>query len=159
MKTVRKMNSPTAEAIYALATPEVEKLGFELVAVEYVRENGRLFCRLLIDKRGGIDIDECALVNEKLDPFIEQHFPELDYDYFEVSSPGLDRPLITPADFIRHLGEAVEVKLYGSLAGKKTLLGELIDCDEQGITLRSTEEVRQINFADIAKVTLQIIFD
>ena len=95
-----------------LAEPEILEEGVELVDVEFVRE-GKVQCmRVLIDKRGGVTIDECEAVSRRIDPILEEAGLMADVDTFEVSSPGLDRPLKKPADFVRHMGEKVDVGLY-----------------------------------------------
>lgn len=103
----------------AIVEPILQKYQFELVDVEFVKEAGSWHLRVYIDKKGGITIDDLTLVNHELsdemdkDDFIEESY------ILEVSSPGLLRPFKKPKDFMRNIGEDVEMKLFHRLHGKK----------------------------------------
>lgn len=95
-----------------LILPILEEHHFELVDVEFVKEAGSWHLRAYIDKEGGITIDDLTLVNHALgDRMDQEDFIEESY-VLEVSSPGLLRPFKKPKDYIRNLGNDVEVKLY-----------------------------------------------
>ena len=84
--------------------PIVEKNGFELVDVEYVKEGGSWYLRAYIDKPGGINVDDCEIVSRELSDILdEKDFIDEAY-ILEVSSPGLGRPLKKEKDFKRSLG-------------------------------------------------------
>ena len=91
-----------------LLLPILEKYKFELVDVEYVKEGSTWFLRAYIDKEGGITVNDCEDVAREMNPILD----ELDYidgSYtFEVSSPGLGRPLKKEKDFARNLGNSME---------------------------------------------------
>ncbi len=122
-------------AVSRIADPVVRGAGAELVDVEYVREGGVQYLRVLIDERGGITIDKCEAVSREVDPLLTEAGLMDDVDTFEVSSPGLDRPLKKEADFIRHMGEAVDVGLYKAFEGEKTWTGTLKDYQDGDVTL------------------------
>ena len=141
-----------------LAEPEILKEGVELVDVEFVRE-GKVQClRVLIDKRGGVTIDECEAVSRRIDPILEEAGLMADVDTFEVSSPGLDRPLKKPADFVRHMGEKVDVGLYKAIDGDKTITGTLTDYDDGGLTLETADEPVKLEKGEIAVVKQHLDF-
>ena len=95
-----------------LITPILEEHHFELVDVEFVKEAVNWHLRAYIDKEGGITIDDLTLVNHALsDQMDKEDFIEESY-ILEVSSPGLLRPFKKPKDYIRNLGNDVEVKLF-----------------------------------------------
>lgn len=97
----------------------------DLVDVEYVKESGRYFLRVYIDKPGGITVDDCHQVHVRLDELLDQADP-IDHPYvLEVSSPGLDRPLKKPADFVRNIGRRISVRTYQPLDGQKQFVGRL----------------------------------
>ncbi len=97
-----------------LITPILEENHFELVDVEFVKEAGNWHLRAYIDKDGGITIDDLTLVNHALSDLMDKEdFIEESY-ILEVSSPGLLRPFKKPKDYIRNLGQDVEVKLLAS---------------------------------------------
>lgn len=106
-----------------LILPILEEHQFELVDVEFVKEAGSWHLRAYIDKEGGITIDDLTLVNHALSELLDEHdFIEESY-ILEVSSPGLLRPFAKPKDYIRNLGNDVEVKLFAPVTweqeGKK----------------------------------------
>lgn len=118
-----------------LALPEAEKLGFELVDVEFVKEGSTWFLRIYIDKPGGIMIDDCELMNDAIEPLLDEADPISQAYYLEVCSPGLDRPLKTDRDFEKYKGELVEVNLYKALNGEKHFEGRLIGRESGVVTI------------------------
>lgn len=117
--------SKIQEIVYEIAKPIVDEHGFELVDVEYVKEGSNWFLRVYIDKEGGINIDDCQAVSEKLSVVLDEIDPISHAYFLEVSSPGLDRPLKTQRDFEKYRGSLVEVKLFKSIDGKKVFEGTL----------------------------------
>ena len=113
------------EIVTDIALPIVEGFGFELVDVEFVKEGSNRFLRIFIDKPGGITIDDCQAVSEKVSDRIDEADPIAQSYFLEVSSPGLDRPLKKDRDFERYKGEAVELKVYKPINGKKDFEGIL----------------------------------
>jgi ribosome maturation factor RimP len=107
--------------LQALIEPTLAGMGYELVALERV---GRGLLRLYIDKPGGINIDDCVKVSNQLTRLFAVE--NVDYDRLEVSSPGLDRPLMKEADFARFAGERVQVKPRLPMEGRKKFVGQLL---------------------------------
>ncbi len=100
----------------SLITPILEENHFELVDVEFVKEAGSWHLRAYIDKEGGITIDDLTLVNHALSDLMDKNdFIEESY-ILEVSSPGLLRAFKKPRDYIRNLGNDVEVKLFAPIS-------------------------------------------
>jgi len=143
----------------------VEALGFELVDVQWGGSSRRPSLRVRIDRADstpghGVTVDECAKVSRGLEPWLDE-LEQLPERYvLEVSSPGVDRPLVRDNDYRRFRGEKVAVKGHGVLAGKaKRLEGELLGLEEgdgtQVVCLRlpDGDEVR-IPRADIAGANL-----
>lgn len=105
-----------AERTRTLLEPVLERDGFELVEVEWLRQAGRWTLRVFIDKPGGVHVDDCQAVSRTIEPILDvEDFIEPAYD-LEVSSPGLDRPLRKATDFARYAGQRVKVKSYGPVA-------------------------------------------
>ncbi|SCW60727.1 Putative ribosome maturation factor RimP [Ruminococcaceae bacterium YRB3002] len=104
--------SKIAQHAYDVALPVAESRGLDLVDVEYKKEGQKIFLRLYIDKKGGVDLDDCEGFHNEVEPLIDEQVPEADEDFFEVSSPGLTRPLQEIGDYIRYEGEALDVTLY-----------------------------------------------
>ncbi len=107
--------------LQAVMEPALSALGYELVQV--VSGRGGLI-QVFIDKPGGITVDDCATASNHLSRlFVVENIP---YERLEVSSPGLDRPLLKPADYARFAGREVTVKLRTPLENRRKLTGKLI---------------------------------
>jgi len=142
-----------------LVTPIVEEVNFELVDVEFKKEGPHRFLRIYIDKQGGISLDDCQLVSEKLSEKLDELDPIEENYFLEVSSPGLDRPLKYEKDFIKYKGEQVEVKLYEPIDGQKLIEGELVDFVNNTIIINSkTIGMLEIPYDKAALTKLAIKF-
>lgn len=140
--------SKISEKVEALAKPIVEEAGCELWAVEYVKEAGSWYLRVLIDKEGGVGIADCEAISRRLDPILDEADPIPDSYVFEVGSAGAERELKRPSDFERFIGAEVEVKLYQAVNGKKSLAGTLEAYENGDITvsgmLLKKEQIAQV---------------
>lgn len=136
-----------------LLLPILSRHHFDLVDVEYVKEAGTWFLRVYIDKEGGITINDCEEVAREMNPILD----ELDYidaSYtFEVSSPGLCRPLKKEKDYVRNLGKDVEIRTYRPIQHAKKFCGTLQDFDKNTVTIVTKDDV-ELSFAksDIALI-------
>ncbi|MBC7087324.1 MAG: ribosome maturation factor RimP [Tissierellales bacterium] len=127
------------ENVKEFSDPLVSNLGYELVDVEFVKEQSEYFLKIFIDKLGGVNLEDCQLVSEKIGEKLDQ-IDIIDVSYYlEVSSPGLDRPIKTDKDIIRNLGKEVEINLYKAVEGKKHFEGILKDYDENTVTIQLEE--------------------
>ncbi len=149
--------SHVAQQAFDLALPVVEKMGVELVDAEYKKEGSSYYLRLLIDKKGGISIDDCENVSRAADPVISEKLHE-SFDFFEVSSPGLTRPLTALSDYIRHEGEEVELKFYAAAGGKKRLTGVIVKALPENVTIESADGVIEVPYEQIASAKRTIKF-
>lgn len=138
----------------ALLMHTLPGLGYELVDLEFAR-NGLM--RIFIDKPGGIAVEDCVLVSNHLTRlFVVEN---IEYARLEVSSPGLDRPLKTEADFCRFAGQQVKLRLRLPLQGKKTLTGELKGFEAASVVVAvSPEETVAVPLAQIDKARLVPVF-
>ena len=118
-----------------------EQQGFELVDVELVREGASRYLRIYIDNPDGITLSDCETYHRAVAPLVER----VDYDFLEVCSPGLDRPLKKQKDFDKHAGELVEVHLFRPIERRKQFEGELVGLVDGEIVLCPTEEQRKVS--------------
>ena len=146
-----KIEEHVEEIVRGLLTTVPE---LELVDVEYVRERD-YYLRVYIDKVGGIDIDDCQSLSERLEEILDREDFISDAYILEVSSPGLDRVLKKPRDFARERGKQVDVTLYAPFDGKKQWTGTLADCDGQLLTL---DEGIRIPMEQVSQIRLHIDF-
>ena len=138
----------------ALVAPIVEKYGFELVDVEYVKEGGNFYLRAYVDKPGGITVEDCETVSREFsDKLDEADFIDEAY-IMEVSSPGLGRPLKKEKDFKRSMGEEVEIRTYRPINREKEFYGILTAYDENSVTIDCEGEEKIFQKADIALIRL-----
>ncbi len=125
--------------IVTVAMPACEKLAgemhFELVDVELAKEGAGRYLRIYIDKPGGITLDDCEAFHRAIQPQVER----VDYDFLEVCSPGLDRPLKKQRDFDAHIGQDVQVHLYKPVDKKKVFEGALVGLIDGEIVLDTSE--------------------
>lgn len=105
--------------LMALAQPVVDGLGMELVDVAFVTEHGRRVLRVTIDKPGGVTVDDCGDVSRELGTILDVEDPIPQRYTLEVSSPGLDRPLLSEKDFIRFTGKKARIKTREAMEGRK----------------------------------------
>lgn len=149
--------SAIEEKLYQNLQEPVREGGAELIDLRLLKEGGKLFLRLFIDKSGGVGIDDCERVNDIVDPLLDE-WGVRDHDYLEVQSPGLDRPLTEARQFQLHLREELEVKLYRKRNEKKIFTGILQSADEEGFVLRCAEEEQRFTYAEAASVRRRIQF-
>src|SRR5262245_14431665 len=128
----------------ALVRPVVEGAGLELVDVTYRGERGRRVLRVTLDRDGGVDLDAIAAISEKIARRLDlEGFGEGSYQ-LEVSSPGLERPLKTPAQFARFVGARVEVRTTVPVEESLQHVGTLHATDADGFDLDADGAVRRI---------------
>ena len=125
-----------------------EELGYELVEVTLDKEPAGKYLRIYLDKPEGITLTDCETFHRRVQPLIEH----LDYDFLEVCSPGLDRPIKTPEDFRRSEGEEVEVRLFKPLDGQKSFQGTLIGLAEGQVLLDTAQGRREFPQKSVAVV-------
>ena len=143
------------ERAEALLLPIVEANGCEIYDVEYVKEGSLWYLRAYIDKPGGITVDDCELVSRAFEEILDKEDYISENYIFEVSSPGLDRPLKKEKDFARSIGKDVEIKLYKALNKEKEFVGVLTAYDPETITITLDDESTMVfNRSDVALIRL-----
>ena len=142
-----------------LFLPIIESHGFELVDVEYVKEAGTWYLRAYIDKPGGITVDDCEVVSRAFSDILDEKDYIEDTYIFEVSSPGLGRPLKKEKDFARSIGEEVEIRTYRAIDRQKEFIGILVEYDKDTVTIEYEDETTQkFERNDIALIRLALHF-
>lgn len=135
----------------SLLESTLQGLGYEMVDLE-MSNHGKLL-RLFIDKPGGINIDDCALVSNHISRLLAVEM-DFDYDRLEVSSPGLDRPLRKEADYVRFCGETAQIKLRVPLQGRKKFVGVLKSVQDGQVQLEVEGNVVDLAISNIDKARL-----
>ena len=141
-----------------LLLPIIEEYKFELVDVEYVKEGANWYLRAYIDKEGGITVDDCEAVSRRMSDLLDdQDFIE-ESCIFEVSSPGLGRPLKKEKDYKRSVGKEVEIRTYRAIEKEKEFYGILTSYDETTVTIEM-EEHKEMVFAKTDIALIRLAFD
>ncbi|MFT8727943.1 MAG: ribosome maturation factor RimP [Liquorilactobacillus ghanensis] len=156
--------SSVVEKVTDLVEPILAEHHFELVDLEFVKEGKSWYLRVFIDKIGGINIEECALISDILSEKLDAQDPDLipQAYYLEVSSPGAERPLKTERDLQRSLNKYIHVSLYQPLDGQKIYEGNLVEITSDYLVLAIMQKQRQLKLKiprkQIAKTRLAIKF-
>ena len=127
-------------AIEARCGKIAESMGFELVDAAVEKEPTGRYLRFYIDKPEGISLDDCEAYHKAVRSIADT----VDYDFMEVSSPGIDRPMKKDRDFERNLGSEIEVKLFKPMDGAKLLTGILAGLEDGEILLETAEGMKRI---------------
>jgi ribosome maturation factor RimP len=137
-----------------------EEMGIEVVEVEF-KQGKNPALTVFISKDGGVDLDTCELFHRAIDEPLDELDPTFGQAYtLNVSSLGIDRPFKTEKDFLSHIGQMVEVKLYGSIKGKKFYEGISTAYNGENITLKVNEkDTFTIDLKNIVKVNEYIDFE
>jgi ribosome maturation factor RimP len=142
------------ERLIALIEPVLGRLGYELVELEYAAGRSQAVVRLFIDKPDGITVDDCERVSRETAALLDVEDPIPTAYTLEVSSPGFDRLLRTPAHFERFVGSRVFVELKVPRAGRKRYTGMLSAVGAMGIELEVDRQKVEITFEEIGKARL-----
>jgi ribosome maturation factor RimP len=142
------------EKLIALSEPLLEQLGFELVDLEYAPGRAHAVVRVFIDRPQGVGVDDCEHVSHELAALLDVEDPVPTAYTLEVSSPGLDRLLRTPAHFQRFTGERIWVELKMARDGRRRYTGQLEGVSPQGIELTVDGAMVAVAFAEIGRARL-----
>ena len=123
-----------------------EEQQVELVDVELAREGASRYLRIYIDKPDGITLSDCETYHRAVMPLVER----VDYDFLEVCSPGIDRPLKKQKDYDAHVGDLVEVHLYRAINKCRRFEGELLGLIEDQVKLKIGEEEMSFGLKEIS---------
>ena len=127
-------------AIEARCAKIAADMGYELVDAAVEKEPTGKYLRFYIDRPEGISLDDCEAYHKA----VRQLADALDYDFMEVSSPGIDRPLKKDRDFERALGTEVEIKLFKAIDGAKVITGTLAGLEDGDIVLDTPEGEKRV---------------
>ncbi|MCM1105725.1 MAG: ribosome maturation factor RimP [Blautia sp.] len=142
----------------ALITPILDRMDFELVDAEYVKEGGTYYLRAYIDKEGGITVNDCEAVAREMNDILDVEDFIPDSYVFEVSSPGLGRPLKKEKDYLRNMDKEVEIRTYRPIGGSKEFCGILKAYDKESVTIADDGRERKFARSEIALIRQAVHF-
>jgi ribosome maturation factor RimP len=150
------MADTVAKRVGAVALPVLEEMGLELVEVQYRREQSGWVLRLIIDKQEGISLEDCAAVSREISQLLDiEDFVDEAYN-LEVSSPGLNRPLKSMADFERFTGRMAKIKTIEPIAGEHVFIGRIKKTEGETIILEIGRKEVTMPFSQVARARLEI---
>ncbi|ODT48320.1 MAG: ribosome maturation factor RimP [Pelagibacterium sp. SCN 63-126] len=143
-----------------IVEPVAIDLGFSLVRIKITPENGCTLQIMAEDENGRFNINDCEALSKDLSPVLDVEDP-IDREYhLEVSSPGIDRPLVRKRDFERFIGHEAKVELFEMINGRRRFRGEIGPVDDEGVTIilpdapGGTDPNHKLSFTTIAEAKL-----
>ena len=151
--------SRVVDIVKELAEPLVKTEGLNLVDVDYQKEGSDWILRVFIENLDGeLTLKNCEDISKLLSAELDRKDP-IDKQYIlEVSSPGIERPLVDKEDFLRFKGELIEVNTYAPIDDKKEFRGELINFEDNKVIIDDKKRVIEIPFNKIAHANLTFDF-
>ena len=136
----------------------VDSLGYELVHLELVTQGKDRVLRLYIDAPGGIQIDDCEAVSHHVSAILDVEDPVNSGYLLEVSSPGLDRPLVKPNHFRQFVGDRARIVMSDYVLGRRRFTGQMVDADDNSVTMEVDGESYELPYSQIESARLDPVF-
>ncbi len=134
-----KIDSQSLESLFA---PIIEGLGYDLWGIEYRSSQKHAHVKIFIDHADGITLDHCSEVSQQISAMLDVEDPISVPYTLEISSPGIERPLLKLEHYRRYIGAEIKVRLSWALEGRKNFKGELTAVEDDDITISlDSEEV------------------
>ena len=148
MKTEEKI-------IEEILVSEIQNLGYRLIRVKVLRENN-LTLQIMIDKNHGseVTVEDCEIVSRKVSPLLDVDCPIKDEYFLEVSSPGIDRPLISSSDFDNYIGFDARIEMNTMVGGRKKFKGKLMGMEKDMVKILAGDVFYELSYNDIFRAKL-----
>ncbi len=140
--------------IQALAEPILRDIGCEWVEGKIVFEHGRRILRLLVDKEGGVTVGDCEKISREVGVVLDVEGAVTDRYVLEVSSPGINRPLVKAADYLKYLGKTASLKTREPIDGRRNYKGVLKKFENDEVEILIDGKTYRVPFALIEKAKL-----
>lgn len=147
------------DQVEALLAPVIEDLGYEFVGLELNQHPRHGLLRIYIDGPAGVGLDDCERVSQEVSAQLDVHDPIRGHYNLEVSSPGLDRPLFTVAQFARFAGLRVKVTLQAPIDGRRRFDARILGVEGDTIRLEQDGTTIEVTHDRVAKARLVPEFD
>ena len=143
-----------------LLMPVVTDLGLECLGVEYSPSHGNSLVRVYIDApQRAVTVDDCEAVSRQVSAMLDVNDPITGRYTLEVSSPGLDRPLYTPQQFARFIGQSAKIEVNLAIAGRRRFQGPILAVEGEEVVLEQDGVPVRITHANIHKAKLVPQYD
>lgn len=145
--------SKIEDKIQNLLEEKIQSIGYELYDVEYAKEGKNYFLRIYIDKKTGIDLNDCETVSNAISDLLDEADYIKEQYFLEVSSPGIERTLKNDKHLSKNIGENIQIKLFKKDENqKKEYKGKLVQFDTNTITIEENENEITIERKNIATI-------
>lgn len=146
--------TPRLEAVQGAMEPVLEQELAELVDLQYVREGGRFVLRAFLDKEGGITLDDCERLSQRIGSALDMAEVMSEPYVLEVSSPGLDRVVKKEKDFVRFSGHGAGIRLKNPIGGQRNFKGVLKGFEDGCVLLLCGPDVQRLPLEEIEEARL-----
>lgn len=137
MNNKRYIRESGSEArIAAIVIPIANDMGFDLVRVKIISGTGTTLQIMAEDEKGDFSIADCTKLSRELSPALDVEEPLSNAYQLEISSPGIDRPLVRARDFVRYIGHDAKIELRDMIDGRKRFRGEIVEANEISVTIK-----------------------
>ena len=143
-----------AQRVFDLVVPVCTTEGMELIQVAYQRESSGRVLRLYIDKPGGVTLEDCAGISRQVDDLLEVNLDDMGPYGLEVSSPGVERPLVRVGDFEKFKDRRARIQMASPMDGRKAFTGILLGMTEGRVLLHVDNRTVSLPYNGIAKAHL-----
>ncbi|MCL6615260.1 MAG: ribosome maturation factor RimP [Firmicutes bacterium] len=143
--------SEAIEKVRAIGEETAREFGYELVQVQLAKERGQWYLRFVLDKPGGIGIADCERFSRRIEPLVEAVDPVPHSYVLEVSSAGLDRPLLRAEDYRRFAGREIAIRLYEAIGGRRRFSARLL-----GLTDEAEGPVVELEAGDGTRLSIPL---
>lgn len=141
------------EKVENLLKDKIEKIGYELYDVLYLKEGKNHILRIVIDNEKGIDLNDCEKVNNEITDLLDEADYIKEQYFLEVSSPGIERVLRKDWQLKKYIGEEVEIKLFKKDEnGQKEYIAKLIEVTEEYLKIQNDKQELKIDRKNISLV-------
>lgn len=139
-----------------LLAPTISDMGYELWGCEYLAQGKHSLLRIYIDKADGIGIEHCQEVSKQVSALLDVEDPIPGNYSLEISSPGIPRPLFYSWQYQRYIGQAVQIKTFKPVNGKRKISGIIISVSENAVLVDINGEHQELIFSNIVKANLTV---
>ena len=152
-------NTGIAEAVSEFVKPMVEKMGYVLWDIKFVKEGAGYCLRVTIDSENGVGVSDCEKVSRAIDPVLDEKDPIEQSYTLEVETPGIERELTKKWHYEKCVGETIDVKLFTQdESGSKSHVGVLKSIEDDVVTIVENNEEKKFNLKQIAKSNIHFDF-
>lgn len=151
--------SAVFQGIVEKISRDIDELGYELIHTELTQQGKQPLLRIYIDAPGGIRVDDCETVSNRVGMILDVEDPIRSKYILEVSSPGLDRPLVRPEHFQRFVGGRAKIVMARKMLGRKHFLGEISKADDSSVTIAVDGDYFELLYEDIKSARVHPVYE